>query len=908
MDRRKSIKALVFSAVAPAMLFERRDENQPAKIFLPHEQHVTEEALSFNSSWMEWPDMNWTGPEFWGNRLQDWRIRDGKLECLIRGSNRTLHCLATQLNATFQPFQSTVFLRLPGNEQADGATAYAGFRLGAKARNRVDDYRCAAVFGEGLDAGITYAGNLFIGTQKSVRPVPLNEEVRMVIDATPVNNTFTLTLSVFNPVNNTLIDQLAVSGISNESVTGNIALVVHHANEVKRDLGITAEGNPLHVEVDKAGSGHNAQQATGIEVPLAIFSEWKISGSKIVNNPHQTFGPVCFAQYTIDKKVLKITAQLTPVETIRGNQVFLQVYRNNHWETLKESTVDPFGRIANFRIENWGAATNVHYRIKLNLPLKNGTREFFYEGTIAAEPVASHKLKIAVFSCNGDYGFPDTEIATNVKKHHPDLAVFLGDQFYESHGGFQIQTFPIDKACLDYLRKWYMFGWSYREVFRHIPCAIIPDDHDVYHGNVWGEGGKHAPSENGWAYPAQDAGGYKMPAKWVNMVQQTQTSHLPDPYDPTPVKQGIGVYYTNWNYGGISFAILEDRKFKSAPKNVLPAEAEVQNGFIQNPAFDIKQHRDIDAVLLGDRQIKFLNEWSSDWKEGVEMKCVLSQTNFCTVATLPKGSMIDSVVPGLPIPQLGEYVTGDTPTADMDSNGWPQKGRDQAIKEIRKCFAFHIAGDQHIASIVHYGVDSFGDSGYSFAGPALNNIFPRRWWPPVENHQPLSGKPLYTGNFLDGFGNRMTVHAVANPHKTQLKPAIVYDRATGYGMVTFDKENRTIHTECWPRYVDPKMETDGQYKGWPLTITQEDNYGRKAEAWLPTVKVNGLNKPVIELFDERTGESVYSLRLKSKVFQPKVFSEGKYTIRISDGNKAVVKERKNIEAKQVNKDTILFSL
>ncbi len=65
---------------------------------------------------------------------------------------------------------------------------------------------------------------------------------------------------------------------------------------------------------------------------------------------------------------------------------------------------------------------------------------------------------------------------------------------------------------------------------------------------------------------------------------------------------------------------------------------------------------------------------------------------------------------------------------------------------------------------------------------------------------------------------------------------------------------------------------------------------------------------MIELFDERTGELIYSLRLKGKVFKPKVFEEGRYTIRVSDPDKAVVKERKNVAAKPVNKETILFSI
>jgi hypothetical protein len=374
-----------------------------------------------------------------------------------------------------------------------------------------------------------------------------------------------------------------------------------------------------------------------------------------------------------------------------------------------------------------------------------------------------------------------------------------------------------------------------------------------------------------------------MPAEWVNMVQLTQTGHLPDPFDPTPVKQGITTYYTDWVYGGVSFAILEDRKFKSAPKNVLPEEANVLNGFIQNPEFDIKAHYDIDADLLGERQMTFLEHWATDWSKGAEMKAVLSQTNFCTVATLPKGSIIDSIVPSLPIPNPGEYVEGDAPTTDMDSNGWPQKGRDEALKLIRNGFALHVAGDQHLASVVQYGVDEHRDAGFAFAGPALNNLFPRRWWPTLpENHQPLEGRPPYTGNFTDGFGNKMTVHAVANPRKTGKNPALIYDRATGYGIVTFNKAERTMKLECWPRYVNPEENPDGQYQGWPITISQQDNYGRKAAGYLPTLDLSAVEIPVVKVINDRNGETEYSLRLREKRFRPKVYEKGKYTISVQD--------------------------
>ena len=39
-------------------------------------------------------------------------------------------------------------------------------------------------------------------------------------------------------------------------------------------------------------------------------------------------------------------------------------------------------------------------------------------------------------------------------------------------------------------------------------------------------------------------------------------------HDPTPVQQGISVYYGDMVYGNVGFAILGDRQFKSGPQHV----------------------------------------------------------------------------------------------------------------------------------------------------------------------------------------------------------------------------------------------------------------------------------------------------------------------------------------------------
>jgi alkaline phosphatase D len=844
MRRRKAVKAIALSTVTPHFLFREPSPEKNAG----QGAHASE-PFTFESRWSNWPDMRWTGPEFWGNRLQDWEVIDGQAVCVVSDENRTLHCLTCQLSEAPESFETSVILESLHDDSLRHAMNYAGFVVGVK--GIFEDYRSAAVFGKGLNAGITTEGKLFIGDMRSQVGIPTEEKIKLVMQAMPEANGYTLKLGAYT-LGGEALDELVAPNIEPEDVAGNVALIAHFSTP-----------------------NRNAEK------PSVAFTDWVIKGGKVSHAANQTFGPVCFAQYTLHKKILKLTAQLAPVEAIAGHQVFLEVKDGVQWKVLGESRVDPLGRSAHFRVEPWPYTHEVPYRVTVKLPLRKGIANYFYEGKIAREPKEMSQVKMAVFSCNGDHGFPDADVPLHVAKHQPHLAVFLGDQFYESTGGFRIQTSPLEKASLDYLRKWYMFGWSYRDIFRNIPAACIPDDHDVYHGNVWGEGGKKAPTDQGWNYVAQDKGGYKMPAEWVNMVQRTQTSHLPDPFDPRPVDQGIGVYYTSWNYAGISMAILEDRKFKSAPKQKLPPEASVVNGFIQNPDFDIKAHDPAEAKLLGDRQMKFLDAWAADWQEGTVMKAVLSQTNFCTVATLPEGSILDNIVPGLPIPEPGEYVNGDAPTADMDSNGWPQKGRDEALRIIRKAFALHIAGDQHLASMVRYGVEEFGDAGYAFAGPALNNIWPRRWWPPIKGHQPLPGKPPYTGDFLDGFGNKMTVLAVANPRKTGKNPAIIHDRVTGYGIVTFDKENRTMKIECWPRHADPEKEPRGQFEGWPVTVSQEDNYGRKAIGYLPMLKVAGAKDPVVQVINEESGEVQYTLRIKGNAFQPKVFSDGRHTVKVS---------------------------
>ncbi len=281
-------------------------------------------------------------------------------------------------------------------------------------------------------------------------------------------------------------------------------------------------------------------------------------------------------------------------------------------------------RTATFRIPNWNDAKDTPYRILYG--------QSSYSGTVRKDPKDKPEIVAAAFTGNNDLGFPHADIVRNVKHFRPDFLIYTGDNIYERVGEYGIQRAPIEAATLDYLRKWYLFGWEYMDLLKEIPAVCLPDDHDVYHGNLWGAGGRHA---EGVGIEGQDQGGYTMPSEWVNMVQRTQTSHHPDPYDPTPIEQGITVHYSPFLLGGVSFAVIEDRKWKSAPREFLP-KAQIVNGWAQSREYKAAQNGDAPgAQLLGARQEKFLEEWIRDWSGGAWMKAVISPDNFrqsCHVA------------------------------------------------------------------------------------------------------------------------------------------------------------------------------------------------------------------------------------------------------------------------------------
>lgn len=493
---------------------------------------------------------------------------------------------------------------------------------------------------------------------------------------------------------------------------------------------------------------------------------WNHKASPIVETRVARDEVIAFGIYTTHNGSLKLTAQLFPLYPKETRVVRLEFLRDGKWQEEAREEVNDLGWSAMLRVEGWDSSRDVSYR------LLHGEEASYY-GTIRRDPEGRNEITMAALSCNSsrDRGLrPD--YVRNILWHDPDIVFFAGDQSYDHK---------------QHTAAWLKFGLQFRDVFRDRPCVTIPDDHDIGQANLWGESGKVAKLRG------SSDGGYNHHPEYVRMVERCQTAHLPDPFDPRPIGQNIGVYFTSLKLGGVDFAILEDRKFKSGPAGKIPKQGP-RPDHINDPSYDPASIDLPGLVLLGERQHKFLEAWGKDWS-GVQMKAVLSQTGFCG----------------------GAHIHGSPDNrlfADLDSNGWPQTGRNHALRLIQAAGAVHIGGDQHLATVIQHGIDEHRDGPWAFIVPASVNTIYERWWSPEGeraggNHDESSALP-FTGDYLDGFQNRITMHAYANPDQGY--------NGEGYGMIRFNKAAESVTFECWPRTIDVSSPSAAQFPGWPVTV------------------------------------------------------------------------------------------
>jgi alkaline phosphatase D len=729
----------------------------------------------------------WLGPSWWANRLQDWRLHQGRLECVAATGpmrTRTVAVLTRELVAGDLPARIGVRTGLLAAGQG-----FSGFLVGAGAGRL--DHRAAALVqgasGEGggilctfeadgsvgfrdhTDEGRQFAYAPLRGTVRAGRPRPraLDEDVELVLELEPRGRgRFRLRLQARDRAG-TPLASARLDGVDGAALTGGIALVSSSTD---------ANGGARH-----------------------WFAGLGTAGAKVARRPERAEGPILGTLYTLNGPVLKLTAQLFPVGDSDPGEVRLQLARpEGGWADAATAPVGP-GFAACFRLTGWDGSAARDYRV---LWAAGTAQEQAYEGTVAADPGGAGELRVGLVDCTihsyrplnvgsdandrlaggrplGLYTernlyFPYARLVAELRRRRPQLLAAVGDQYYEHR---PTTRDPGPEPTLDMLYRWYLWLWAFRDLTCSLPTVVLVDDHDVYHPNLWGNGGVPAPGGD------YRQGGYIHPAAWVNLVQRVQTSHNPDPYDPAPVAQGIGVYYGAFRYGGVGFALVEDRKFKTGDKDNRDAAG----------------RRD-DLTILGDRQQRFLADWASSDPGGP--KICFSQTLWGCLQTDERGrAQFD---------------------ADADA---AVAGRRTALELVRRAGALLCSGDQHLASLVRHGLDGFGDGPIQFVAPAAGSAW-QRWFEPAGG-LPNPGATPDTGDFTDAYGNRMRVLAVANPRITKAafraarrgRNAELGDRdrkREGYGLVRVDKAGRQFVIECWPWDGGP------QFPGWPYRLPFPD--------------------------------------------------------------------------------------
>lgn len=745
---------------------------------------VTTDPNYTSDSWAITHDRVWLGGEFWANPMEDWRVINGGAECQHLGTNRSIHSLTHQITNTEGLLSMSVEMTTLENEGKDGGS---GFRIGI--RSELDEHRSNCFAATGINAGIAN-GRLTLGDVAApLRGRKIPTRIRLELKGRKIRRNYQLSLDAIDPSTNRSIGN-AIFWTDLNHIHGNVAVVSNYAESIPRD-NLPPEG--------KAGSRHR-------------FANWRMSGTAFTVKPEQRFGPLLWSMYSLSDSrspegfVMKISALTGPMGDNDNHDVELQVERNGSWESLGQAPLDRDAWVATFRIPNWDESTDTPYKLVYNEDHTDDTETpDEWTGIIRANPVG-RPLRMAALTCQNDYAFPYEPVAQNVINMDPDIALFSGDQIYESHGGFGIIRDQAGPAILNYLRKYYQFGWAFRDAMRNQPTIVLPDDHDVFQGNVWGEGGKPMDTRDGGA---SSKGGYIQPARMVHAVHRTHVAHHPDAFDPTPILQNISAYYGDMVYGGVGFAILADRMFKSGPEKVDTGSGRADH--VSDPNFDCTTLDKPGLDLLGKRQEDFLEAWAKDWR-GHTLKAVLSQTVFAAVATHHGG--------------IDKFLKGD-----LDSGAWPQTPRNRAVELLRPAMPLHINGDQHLTTLVQYGTTEQRNGSWSFCTPAISAGYPR-WWRPDDVGMAHTNRPAHglanTGEFVDSFGNLVYVYAVGNPvtGKAPNRYDKAHEKGSGFGFVTFDTEAKTYHIESFRFSVDAlDGNPENQFPGWPVTIHQQENKG-----------------------------------------------------------------------------------
>jgi alkaline phosphatase D len=320
------------------------------------------------SNWDPSKESIFLGQEFWANRLQDWRVKNGRIECLNgKDALRTVHILTHEINDEESGFKIDMKLGVihDGTLEKD---AFAGILIGGGSLDM--DYRGRSLIfnrpgkNGGLLAGINGTGELVIlDMEKNLEPLAMSDPVPALLDipgiglsisasVQPVNDHYIINFTEISTGTNISCE------IPGEKLTGNIAMVAHKGG------------------IDDTGS--------------FWFKDLSLSGSKLSIDPHRSLGPIVSAMHTLSRQILKMSVQMMPVGSSQPKDIFLKIKPEEAdiWETEVKSLINKDGYIAEFKIEDWDDSRSYNYQVEYKYSSNQGlSTTATYEGIIRKNPI-----------------------------------------------------------------------------------------------------------------------------------------------------------------------------------------------------------------------------------------------------------------------------------------------------------------------------------------------------------------------------------------------------------------------------------------------------------------------------------------------------------------------------------------
>ncbi len=169
----------------------------------------------FESNWSKNAQRHWIGPEYWSNRLEDWQINNGRLEC-INGELqlRTVHLLTRELSDRTGTLEMEVTTGVLSDEMHVDEDTWTGFMVGAGSNDL--DYKARALIhvssgeGGGLIAALNGRGKIiFLDNENDLKSIQALEvsvgkinlsgdaEFKLKLSLLPQENEYKIVLSVY---------------------------------------------------------------------------------------------------------------------------------------------------------------------------------------------------------------------------------------------------------------------------------------------------------------------------------------------------------------------------------------------------------------------------------------------------------------------------------------------------------------------------------------------------------------------------------------------------------------------------------------------------------------------------------------------------------------------------------------